>query len=164
MSDLVAKRLYLGGIVAVCSIVGYFLYDNYRKEHKIQDARQVVKKLLTACQKNIQQEIHTFLNAHPNLLEAYRELQLKETMVYNDQETIIKNNFDTLVSAIRKIIIAEAAKYKKTKYNTKHNRNKKIDDIKIWNAIFYNNDNYELLNSIIIDFLSDNEKFLHYML
>lgn len=95
---------------------------------------------------------------HPETLALYKELTLKKTMIYDEKDIEIKDNFEQLVNIVRKIIIIEASKYKQ------HKLNKKIDNIKIWNRIFYNKDNYHLLNSIIRELLSNNEKVIEYVL
>lgn len=158
MSKLMIKQWCIGLLIATCSAGSYFIYNHCEKKQNIEEAQLIIKKLWHECQKNIQEEIGAFLALHPETLELYKELTLKKTMIYDEKDIEIKDNFEQLVNIVRKIIIIEASKYKQ------HKLNKKIDNIKIWNRIFYNKDNYELLNSIIRELLSNNEKVMEYVL
>lgn len=158
MSKLMIKKWCIGVFIATCSAGGYFIYNHCKKKQEIEKAQLIIKKLWHECQKNIQQKIRAFLALHPETLELYKELTLKKTMIYDEKDIEIKDNFEQLVNIVRKIIIIEASKYKQ------HKLNKKIDNIKIWNRIFYNKDNYHLLNSIIRELLSNNGKVMEYVL
>ena len=153
MSKLMIKEWCIGLLIATCSAESSFIYNHCNKKSSTYH-----KKLWHECQKNIQQKIRSFLALHPETLALYKELTLKKTMIYDEKDIEIKDNFEQLVNIVRKIIIIEASKYKQNKLN------KKIDNIKIWNRIFYNKDNYHLLNSIIRELLSNNEKVIEYVL
>lgn len=158
MSKLMIKEWCIRLLIVTCSAGGYFIYNHCKKKQEIEKAQLIIKKLWHECQKNIQQEIRAFLALHPETLELYKELTLNKTMIYDEKDIEIQENFEQLVNIVRKIIIIEASKYKQ------HKLNKKIDNIKIWNRIFYNKDNYHLLNSIIRELLSNNEKLMEYVL